>query len=407
VNAVHGRAGSRQTIVLAVGLLAAAALLGALAPLAAAQTYSDVPSGHWARGAIDFVTDRGPTDAKLLDDYADAFKPERAITRAQLARALVVASGHYGELVEPVDIPDMPPGLHPYYWDVQLALHHGFMGLTTRAGELGFHPDAPVPAAKAEAALVRWLQQKYTSADWTLLGRLGAGTWEPVPGWKPAVPSYFAAVVASRQLQLRFNHSSGGDGHEVVPGKAIDRAEVAYMFRRAFKVAGTWQLSGLARYADVTFPELSERQKQVAAFAFKYVGYPYIWGGEWPTRSSPYGAQKAGGFDCSGFTFYVMHLHFGYPVRGRGAGDQARYAKPRIKRTSLKGGDLVFFGYQGPSSPIGSIYHAGLYLGRGWFIHSTGSSDGVTLCYLNDGGYWQSHFAWGRRLLSASELALP
>ena len=101
-----------------------------------------------------------------------------------------------------------------------------------------------------------------------------------------------------------------------------------------------------------------------------------------------------------------MQCHFGYPVTGRGAGDQAKLAKPRITRAGLKSGDLIFFGYSGPSSTVGEIYHAALYLGRGWFIHSTGSSDGVTLAYLNDGGYWQGHYAWGRRLLTAAELAV-
>ena len=57
----------------------------------------------------------------------------------------------------------------------------------------------------------------------------------------------------------------------------------------------------------------------------------------------------------------------------------AAVAKPRITRDKLKCGDLIFFGPKGPNSSVNSIYHAGLYLGRGWFIHSTGSSDGVTL----------------------------
>ena len=55
---------------------------------------------------------------------------------------------------------------------------------------------------------------------------------------------------------------------------------------------------------------------------------------------------------------------------------------------------------------MGSIYHAGLYLGRGWFIHSTGSSDGVTLASLNNSSYWKAAFAWGRRVLTPAELVV-
>jgi len=80
-------------------------------------------------------------------------------------------------------------------------------------------------------------------------------------------------------------------------------------------------------------------------------------------------------------------------------------AKPRITRANLKCGDLIFFGPQGPRSAVGSIYHAGLYLGHGWFIHSTGSSDGVTLASLASSSYYKTYFAWGRRVLKASELA--
>jgi cell wall-associated NlpC family hydrolase len=390
-------------IVLTLCVLTASAVA---APLAAAQSYADVPSGHWARSAIDWVTDQGPTGNKVLDDYDTTFKPEQAITRAQLARALVIASGHEGETVNRVTIPDMPPKQHPYYWDVQIALRYGFMGFITQRGVKGFHPDSVCTASKAEVAVVRWLKRTYASADWSMLGKLKSGTWEPTAGWKPSVPSYFQYVVASRQLLLRFNHPTDDDAHEVRPNQAIDRAEVAYMIRRALAASGS--LWGIPKYADVILPALSERQEQVLAYAFKFLGYPYIWGGEWPTENSPYGYQAAGGFDCSGFTFYVMQCHFGYPVTGRGAGDQAKLAEPRIARSGLRPGDLMFFGYSGTKSTAGEIYHAALYMGNGWFIHSTGSSDGVTIASLNDpcNTYWKTYFAWGRRLLRPAELVI-
>ena len=125
------------------------------------------------------------------------------------------------------------------------------------------------------------------------------------------------------------------------------------MFYRGYQVASDWQLYGLADFKNVTLPALSDRQKQVAKFALKFVGYPYIWAGEYPTKDSPYGTQKCGGFDCSGFVFYVMKMHFGYDsitVNQRGAHDMAAVAKPRITRDKLQCGDLIFFGPKGPSS---------------------------------------------------------
>jgi hypothetical protein len=389
---------------LAVLVLAVAGLAALVAPAAPAKTYDDVPKSHWAYAQIKSVTDRAVDGHRLLDDFGTSFKPERAITRELLARSLVLASGHYGEKITPAEIGDVPRS-HRYHSVIQMAVKRGYLPLYKDGT---FKPKEPVTAAQAETAMVRWLKERYSSSSWALLTTLQPSRWEPNPGWKTGAPSYLASVVASRQLQLRFNHSSAGDDHEVLPNEPIDRAEVAYMFYRAYKVGGEWMLYGLADYKDITFPALSDRQKQIAKFALKYVGYPYVWAGEYPTKDSPYGRQASGGFDCSGFVFYVMKMHFDYPitVNERGGGDMAARAKPRITRKGLKCGDPIFFGPKGPDSSVNSIYHVGLYLGKGWFIHSTGSSDGVTLCSLNTSTYWKEAFAWGRRLLEPSELTL-
>lgn len=382
-----------------------AATAAVLAAPAFAKSYSDVPRSHWASSYISSVTNHSARGHRLLDDFGAAFKPERAITREHLARSLVLASGHYREKITPVEIKDVPKG-HRYYTVIQMAVHLGYLSLDRKGN---FQPKRKVAAAKAEAAIIRWLKERYSSSNWELLDTLHPGRWQPNPGWKTGARSTLPWVVASRQLQLRFNHPSSGDGHEVTPAEPIDRAEVAYLFYRAYRVAGSWMLVGLADYSDVTFPALSDRQKEVVKYALKYVGYPYIWGGEYPTKDSPYGYQKAGGFDCSGYVFYVMKMHFGYgiTVNERGAHDMAARAKPRIKRSRLKCGDLIFFGPKGTTSSVNSIYHAALYLGNGWFIHSTGSSDGVTLASLDKSSYWKAAFAWGRRLLTPAELVLP
>ena len=377
------------------------ALLGAV-PVASAKKYTDVTKKCWAYDAITAVTERGPDAHKVLDDYGDQFKPEEPITRELLARSLVLASGHYGEHPKEVAIKDMQET--DRYWDVvQVALKYGYMKLDA---EDEFRPQEPVPAYQAEVAVVRWLQDKYPSADWSLLKTLRAADWQPNEGWNPEVPVYLPYVVAARQLELRYNHPSGEDAHETLPTEPIDRAEVAYMFERAFAVGGGWQLYGLADFKKVAFPVLSDRQKQIVSFALKFIGYPYVWAGEFPTKKSPYGTQASGGFDCSGFVFYVMKMHFEYPItlNERGAHDMAERAKPRIKRKDLLPGDPIFFGPKGPKSDVESIYHAGLYLGNGWFIHSTGSTGGVSLNSLDASDYYKKYFAWGRRLLTPEEL---
>jgi cell wall-associated NlpC family hydrolase len=389
---------------LLAALLLAVAVAAVAAPGSRAKSYTDVSKSHWAHAYIASVTERSASGHRLLDDYGTLFKPEAPITRELLARSLVLASGHYLDKIAPVAIKDVSPS-HRYYRVIQMAVHRGYMSLNG-AGE--FNPDAAVRASTAEASMVRWLKERYATYDWTLLASLAPSRWEPVAGWKTGAPSYLPSIIASRELELRFNHSDSADRHEVTPAQPIDRAEVAYMFWRAYRVSGEWMLYGLQSYKSVTFPALSDRQKQIVSFSLKYIGYPYIWGGEFPTRNSPYGYQKAGGFDCSGFVFYVMKMHFGYgiTVNERGAHDMAARAKPRITRAKLKCGDLIFFGPKGPRSTVASIYHAGLYLGHGWFIQSTGSSDGVTLASLDSSSYYKTYFAWGRRVLKASELVV-
>ena len=392
--------------ILIVMALSAAAAFALAAPAALAKSYSDVPSSHWAYSYISSVTNRIVDGHRLLDDYDTQFRPERAITRELLARSVVLASGHYGQNITPVTINDVPQG-YRYYSVIQMAVHLGYMSVD-KDGD--FRPTEKVADVTAETVMVRWLRDRYSSSDWSLLSTLVPARWQPNPGWTTTAPSYLPVMVASRQLELRYNHPTEADGHEVLPGEPMDRAEVAYMFYRAFQLGSDWQLYGLAGFKNITLPPLSDRQKQIVNFTLKFIGYPYVWAGEYPTPDSPYGHQASGGFDCSGFVFYVMKMHFGYDsitVNQRGAHDMAAVAKPRITRDKLKCGDLIFFGPKGPASSVNSIYHAALYLGHGWFIQSTGSTDGVSLASLNNSSYWKAAFAWGRRVLKPAELVVP
>ena len=96
----------RSLFIIALALCAVASAAVA-APRARAQSYADVPASHWAHAVIEAVTKRGPSGQKVLDDYGELFKPEKAITRGLLARSLVLASGNYGQNVSVVAIKDV------------------------------------------------------------------------------------------------------------------------------------------------------------------------------------------------------------------------------------------------------------------------------------------------------------
>ena len=309
----------------------------------------------------------------------------------------------------PREIPDMPPppGEHPYYWDVQLALHYGYMTLITKGGVTGFYPDTAMTGAGVDAAVIKWLKARFPKSDWAMLTALKNGAWQPSPGWRPTVPSYFAAEIAARELGLRFNHPTGADGLEVLPeqrdgprrgglraapGRRGDRLHAAVHPARV-------------RHRD---PAGAERPPAAGAAVRAQVrGLPLRMG----RRMAHHGLTvRVAGLG----RLRLQRLHLlrdAVPLRLPGHGTR----RPRPGGSGqaahqpgkLLPGDLIFFGYHGTKSAVIEIYHAALYMGNGWFIQSTGSTDGVSIANLNDpyNNYWRTYFAWGRRLLSPAELA--
>lgn len=89
-----------------------------------------------------------------------------------------------------------------------------------------------------------------------------------------------------------------------------------------------------------------------------------------------YGGTTTAGFDCSGFTGYVMRQN-GVSLP-RTAAQQQAFA---TKVTDPQPGDLVFFGYP--------AYHVGIYAGNGMMYDSprTGKTTGLHKVYSSVSGY--------------------
>lgn len=85
---------------------------------------------------------------------------------------------------------------------------------------------------------------------------------------------------------------------------------------------------------------------ELVAFAKQFLGYRYVYGGTSPS----------GGFDCSGFTYYIYNS-CGYPL-SRSCSAQAN-SGTEVAKESLQPGDLIVFN----DSANRSIGHVGIYIG--------------------------------------------
>jgi cell wall-associated NlpC family hydrolase len=112
---------------------------------------------------------------------------------------------------------------------------------------------------------------------------------------------------------------------------------------------------------------------RAAALARRYLGVPYVWGGESPS-----------GFDCSGLVQYV-YSRIGISVPR--VTYQQWGAGRHVSRSALRPGDLVFFHSRG---------HVGIYLGRDRFIHAPHTGTVVRIDSMN--GWYSAEYTGAVRV---------
>ncbi len=317
----------------------------------------------WAQPQIKKVVEAG-----LLADTVAGFKPQRPLTQRALGAALETLSLSSEEPVE-YRYPVVVPGRAVTIRELDAALV-GFLGL----GD----------AARAITTALR---------DAGLKPKAGAGS-----------------ETVARLLGFRINHPADQDALELGLNEPATRAETAYSLARLLDLSG-WEQDSIRSATEMLFlPELSELQRQVLTRAVSFVGYPYVWGGMSEAPQQALGKQAPGGFDCSGFVWRVFKLEpfagasaLATILRGRSTYEMSGEVPPaqRIKNVqNLQPGDVIFQGANGPKSKPAQVDHAGIYLGSGWFVHSSGN--GTTLHPFE--GWYRDRFAWARRPLREAGL---
>jgi cell wall-associated NlpC family hydrolase len=370
----------RLTLI-AVAALALTAL--AFPATAGAAAYTDVPTAFWARGSVlwtvnaGWITPRAPTRFGV------------AHTASRLTAARVLASLYRRQTGTPV-------AADPFQQAV--AAHW----MTAGTG-----PDQPITQREFDRGVVRVLGLYH---DAVTLGQL-----RTADGWKPPLPGGFGVEQVVRAIGARVNAPDGSDQWEEWPNQPLLRANLAVEAHALARMPSWARYQADSKTGVVeALPAWPPLKRAVLGFALRYAGAPYVWGGEYPTANSPYGTQAAGGFDCSGFVWWVMKMHTYHAgsvvwsgssqILGRDTYSMARSlpVSRRVPRGGLHPGDILFWS----SAPHGvytswtTVYHAGIYLGNGWTINSHGSGDGVTLDYMGAGaGWYHDAFAFGWRVM--------
>ena len=127
----------------------------------------------------------------------------------------------------------------------------------------------------------------------------------------------------------------------------------------------------------------SAKGSEIVSYAKQFLGVRYVYGG-----------SSSSGFDCSGFTSYVMK-HFGYNIP-RTASTQMNVGTS-VSKSALQAGDLVFF--RDPSI-AGSkpASHVGIYIGNNQFIHASSGGGQVQIDSLSS-SYYSRYYAGARHII--------
>ena len=139
-----------------------------------------------------------------------------------------------------------------------------------------------------------------------------------------------------------------------------EKPKIVYNYHISFK---NMDNHNNKKNALLTEEEKINLRYQVAEFAKKFIGNPYVYGG----------TSLTNGADCSGFTM-SLYANYGYQLP-RISTDQA-YIGKSVHESELEPGDLVVYFYEG---------HVGIYVGNGMMVHASTPKNGILYAKMYPG----------------------
>lgn len=152
---------------------------------------------------------------------------------------------------------------------------------------------------------------------------------------------------AKKFVQIRWNGDVEEDAEAYI---SADFVTVAYKYKEAVESSS---------YGD----GVSQLRTNLIDYAMKFLGTPYVWGGNSLTK----------GVDCSGFVQQVFKA-YGYSTPRVSRDMAATYS--RVSASEAKAGDLVFY----HNLRTGVVDHVAIYIGNGRIIHA---NNGVEISNVN------------------------
>ena len=152
---------------------------------------------------------------------------------------------------------------------------------------------------------------------------------------------------AKKFVQIEWNTDTEQNAEAYISASHVS---IAYKYKEAVESSS---------YGD----GVSQLRTNLIDYAMRFLGTPYVWGGNSLTR----------GVDCSGFVQQVFKA-YGYSTPRVSRDMAAKYS--RVSVYEAKAGDLVFY----HNLKTGVVDHVAIYIGNGKIIHA---NNGVEISNVN------------------------